>query len=129
MSFILVPCKGEDLKVNGWNWRPTLLLLLSANAITEEEYERMGANACGGKVDAEKASRVAGVIAEALKTMNPGDRLRADLSVVSEPKKLARFYPEMVLNEIDSNELYSATYEWLQIFVKFCEASGGFEVM
>jgi hypothetical protein len=34
MSFILVPKEGEELQVNGWNWRPTLQLLLAAGVIT-----------------------------------------------------------------------------------------------
>src|SRR5689334_22729043 len=42
MSFILVPKEGEELQVNGWNWRPTLQLLLAAGVITREDYEVMG---------------------------------------------------------------------------------------
>jgi hypothetical protein len=42
MSFILVPKEGEDLQVNGWNWHPTLQLLLAAGVITEEDYEMLG---------------------------------------------------------------------------------------
>ena len=42
MSFILVPSEGEDLKVNAWNWRPTLELLFAAGVITEEDHELLG---------------------------------------------------------------------------------------
>jgi hypothetical protein len=35
MSFILIPTHGEDVQVNAWNWRPTLLLLRDANLIDE----------------------------------------------------------------------------------------------
>jgi hypothetical protein len=31
--------------------------------------------------------------------------------------------------DIDANELYSATYEWLETFAKFCRSSGGFKVV
>ncbi len=64
MTFILIPSRGEDFRVNAWNWRPTLELLRAANVITEEDHERMGAQGCGGEADAEKASRLADVITE-----------------------------------------------------------------
>ena len=129
MSFILVPSQGEDLQVNAWNWRPTLELLLAANVITEDDHNLMGAQGCGGKADAEKASRIADVVAGKLRGMAPGERLLANLSVSKEPKKLAEFGTSVNANDIDENELYSTTYEWLEAFAKFCRSSGGFKVM
>ena len=129
MTFILVPSQGEDLQVNAWNWRPTLELLFAANVITEEDHQRMGAHGCSGKVDAEKASRIADAVAQKLMSMNSGDRMLANLSVSKEPKKLAVFGPDTNPDDIDANELYSTTYEWLEKFTKFCRRSGGFEVM
>src|SRR6266550_1771683 len=129
MSFILVPSQGEDIQVNAWNWRPTLELLLAANVITEDDHELMGAQGCGGKVDAEKASRIADVVADKLIRMAPGERLLANLAVSKEPKKLAEFGLGVDANGIDRNELYSTTYEWLEAFAKFCRSSGGFKVM
>jgi hypothetical protein len=129
MTFILVPSQGEDLQVNAWNWRPTLELLFAANAITEEDHEQMGAHGCSGKVDAEKAFRIADAVAQKLMSMNSGDRMLANLSVSKEPKKLAVFGPGVNADDIDENEIYSTTYEWLEKFSKFCRSSGGFEVM
>jgi len=129
MSFILVLSQGEDLQVNAWNWRSTLELLLAANVITEDDHERMGAQGCSGKVDAEKASRIADVIVQKLMSMKPGERMLANLSVSKAPKRLAVFEPNMNVEDIDLNELYSASYEWLEAFAKFCRGSGGFEVM
>lgn len=127
MTFILVPSEGEDLQVNAWNWRPTLELLFAAEVITEADYELMGTG-CGVKVGAEKAAQIARVV-DRLIGMVPGDRLLADLSVSREPKKLAVFGPGVNANDIDKNELYSTTYEWLETFARFCRSSGGFEVM
>lgn len=129
MTFILLPLQGEDLQVNAWNWRPTLELLFAANAITEEDHERLGTHGCSGKVDAGKASRIADAIAQELMSRNSGDRMLANLSVAKEPKKLAVFGPDTNPDDIDTNELYSTTYEWLDKFIKFCRCSGGFEVM
>jgi hypothetical protein len=129
MSFILVPSEGEDLQVNAWNWRPTLELLFAANVITEDEHERMGAHGFGGEVDAEKASRIADAVVQQLMSMNAGERVLANLSISKEPKKRAVFTPNMSADDIDSNELYSTTYEWMETFAKFCRSSGGFKVM
>ena len=129
MSFILVPAEGEDVTVNGWNWRPTLALLLAANVITKDDHERMGVQGCSGKVDAEKATLIGGVVEQQLMRMNPGERMLANLSVSHIPKKLSVFEPNMSPQDIDVNELYSTTYEWLETFAKFCRNSGGFEVM
>ena len=129
MSFILVPNEGEDLQVNAWNWRPTLQLLLAAEVITEEDHELMGCHGCGAKVDQEKAARIADVVAGKLSSMSPEQRMLADLSVSSEPKKLTVFSPNMNADDIDTNELYSTTFEWLDTFAKFCRSSNGFKVM
>src|SRR6185369_17961072 len=124
MSFILVPSEGEDLQVNAWNWRPTLELLFAAGVITEEDHGLLGCQGCGGRVTAEKAGRIADAVISKLNSMNPGQRMLADLSVSSEPKKLAVFSPNINDEDIDNNELYSTTFEWLDTFVKFCRSSG-----
>jgi hypothetical protein len=128
MSFILVSQNGEDLQVNAWNWRPTLMLLRAVNALTEEDYERMGAQGCGGIVDKAKAEQIADVVTQKLTSMKPGERMRANLCVTREPKGIAVFSTD-VIDDINVNELYSATYEWFEIFVQFCRTSGGFKVM
>ena len=129
MSFILVPIEGEDLQVNGWNWRPTLELLLAAGVITEEDHELMVCHGCGAKLDQEKACRIADVVANKLSSMNPGQRMLPDQSVSSELKKLAVFSPNMSTDDIDTNELYSTSFEWLHTFANFCRSSKGFKVI
>ena len=121
MSFILVPQRGSDLCINGWNWRPTLLLISRAGILSDEEYERLGANGCGGRVDSKKAAQIATVIEAQLSAMKPGERMRADLSIVptAQPTDLRS----------DSNELYSASYNWLRQFRDFCLSCDGFEVL
>jgi hypothetical protein len=127
MTFILVPKQGDDVQVNGWNWRPTLELLYAENLLSLENYERMGAQAAGGKVDAELAARIADVVERKLVQMRPGGRMRADLVVTAEPKQ--RWNSDAKPGEIDVNDTYSATYEWLVEFAAFCRRSGGFKVL
>lgn len=130
MSFILVPSEGEDLQVNAWNWRPTLKFLFAAGVITENDYELLGFQGSGGRVNAEKADQMANAVTQKLASLNPGERMLADLSVSSEPKKKVVFSPDNNVKDIiDTDDLYSTTLEWLQTFVTFCRRSGGFHVM
>lgn len=128
MSFILIPNSGEDLKVNAWNWRPTIEFLRSEKVIDAEPYERMGAQGCGGHADAALAQRIAAAIRYKLKSMHPGQRIRGNLQVTAEPQTLARFEPNSSIDSIDATNLYSATYDWLVAFQEFCERYGGFRV-
>ncbi|MGP0017132.1 MAG: hypothetical protein ACLPHP_01075 [Candidatus Sulfotelmatobacter sp.] len=128
MSFILIPSHGEHVQVNAWNWRPTLLLLHDANLIDKATYELMGANGCGGHVDAGASARIADFLELKLQSMQPGQRIRGDLSTTDKPKMLIVFTPGMKVEDVDAKEAYSATYEWLVVFRDFCRASGGFRV-
>ncbi len=107
MSFIPIPRHGEDIQINAWNWRPTLVLLRAENFVDEETYELMGAD-CGAKVDGELAHRIAAVISRWLVRMHPGERIRADLSITAEPKKRVVFGPETHPDDVDAVDLYSA---------------------
>ena len=128
MTFILVPRQRKDIQVNAWNWRPTLELLRAEKLINEDEYDRMGAQGCGGQADAALACSIADAVERQLLSMNPGERMCADLKVTATSKVRQVFTPETKPNEIDPNELYSATFEWLASFKDFCRRSGGFEV-
>ncbi len=118
MSFILVPKKGgEDVQVNGWNWRPTLVLL--GSLLDDDQHERMSCQGCGGEADEELAVRIAEVTEAKLAEMEAGQRMPRDLSVTSRP------WCELQ----DGPDVYSASYEWLQTFAAFCRRSGGFRVL
>lgn len=126
MSFILVPKHGDDIQINAWNWRTTLEILRAENIIDPEALELMGLNGCGAEVDADLAQSIAEAVARQLQGMRLGERVRADLQVTADPKKVVRFdRPEA----IDAVDLYSATYEWLVAFKGFCERCGGFKVV
>jgi len=103
--------------------------LFVAGVINENDYELLGCQGSGGRVNAEKADQIANAVTQKLASMNPGERMLADLSVSSEPKKKVVFSPDTNVKDIDTNDLYSTTPEWLQTFVTFCRRSGGFHVM
>lgn len=126
MTFILVPNKGEDVQVNAWNWRPTLLFLLAENIIGEQDHELLGTNGIGSRVDRNLVLRIASALDKKLSTMRPGERLRADLTVTDIPKTPQVFTPDG--GGIDELNLYSATYEWLVTFRDFCKRCEGFLV-
>ena len=128
MTFILVPKHGDEVQINAWNWRPTLELLRNEGLVDAETYERMGAQGCGGKVDDALAHHIADFLERRLADMQPGERIRADLSVTAKAKTIQVISPGSKLDDINANDLYSATYEWFVTFKEFCRSSGGFEV-
>jgi hypothetical protein len=131
MSFILTSKHGEDLQVNAWNWRPTLELLHHERVLDEEQYERLGIQGAGkGLVDDAFAQRIADVFDRRLAawSMKAGDRMLADRSLTSEKKKSVVFSPGGKADAIDTNDLYSASYDWLATFRDFCRRCGGFDV-
>lgn len=128
MSFILVPKHGEELQVNGWNWRPTLELLRREGLLDSELYGRMDTQGRGGEVDGELAMAFADVVDRKLAAMKAGSRMRADLTVTDGVRPNLTF-PPTTKCDVDVNELYSAAYEWLLTFRDFCRTSGGFTVV
>jgi len=128
MAFILIPQNGEQIMINAWNWRPTLELLRHAKLIDDDLYERMGTHGREARVDAQTARRIADFIDLRLRGMKPEQRILADLTITDRPKRGVVFTPDTHIDEIDSVDLYSASYEWLLQFRDFSRASGGFEV-
>lgn len=118
MTFILTPEKGEDLQINAWNWRPTIQLIYNSGIIDKETFERMSCQGCGGKADSELAVKMAEIIDHQLALMKPGDRLLENNKISNEPKTY----------NIDANDIYSTTYEWLKTFRDFCRVCNGFIV-
>jgi hypothetical protein len=129
MAFILIPKSGEEVKINAWNWRPTLELLRNASVIEDDLYERMGTFGREAIVNADMAIRIANFLDDRLGTMKAGDRIRADMTVTDAAKKPLTITPGMQTDQIDVVDTYSATYEWLVQFRDFARASGGFEVV
>ena len=128
MSFILVSKRGDDLQVNAWNWRPTLELLMAENVVTREQYERLGGQGCGGRVDADTANHIADAIDRRLVStdMQPRERMLADLTITSDAHPPTVFSPNGESEWYD--DTYSASYDWLVTFRDFCRQSEGFEV-
>jgi len=125
LSFILKPKYGDDLKVNAWNWRPTVEFLRVEGIIDDNMAERMTCHGLYADVGVDLARCIGAAVARRLQSMRPGDRIRGDLSVTDAPKKLAEFHKPETIDEVD---LYSANYEWLVEFKDFCESCGGFKV-
>ncbi|HET6863298.1 MAG TPA: hypothetical protein VFH91_09625 [Pyrinomonadaceae bacterium] len=115
--FNLVSAEGENLQVIDWLWNPTLQLLFSADAITQEDHLRLLTQGFGAQVDAAKATLIGDIVAQKVGGANPG-RMQTDRLVTSESEVLAAFGPNTEI-----------TYKWLRMFAKFCQSSGGFEVV
>jgi hypothetical protein len=100
MSFILVPKNGEEIKINAWNWRPTLELLRGAEIIDDDLFERMGTHGFKAEVDADMASRIADYIGARVLAMKPEQRVLADLTVTDRPKRPLIITPDTKIDQI-----------------------------
>ena len=126
VSVILVDLADDkhDLQINWWNWRPILAFLREANLIENEQFERMGANGCGGQLTAEEALKAAAFLKrEIIPWMKDDERMHADGQVSTAPRALRP------ISSLTSHELYAARKSCVESFVSFCEASKGFEVL
>jgi hypothetical protein len=112
----------KDLKVNAWNWRPTLELLEQFQVLDAEELERMSFTGGGGQATPEQARIIADRLEAVLERLKSKDRILYDLTVTNDPDtfELHREQPE---------KNYSATYEWLAEFAAFCRTCDGFTVI
>jgi hypothetical protein len=129
MTFILVDSTDDqhDIQINGWNWRPTVAILVDAGIIPSgERAERCLCQGCGGHFTEAEVIQAADFLEKQLVGMKSGDRLRRDGSVTDKPKNYA--LPISEWDEQEAWERYSASYEWIQMFIDFCRRSKGFKV-
>jgi hypothetical protein len=130
MSFILVDLADEKhgIQINGWNWRPTVAILIEAGILPSgERAERcLSGIGCGGYFTKEEAARTADFLESLVARMKPEERVMADGSINDKPKNFN--LPIAEWDEREAWDHYSASYEWLQMFIKFCRRSEGFEV-
>jgi hypothetical protein len=110
-------------KVSWWNWRPTLVLIEASRLVDAERLALMGYNGSGVEITRSEARAIAEFLEErVLAHLAPGDRVRSDLSITDVPDD-GTFYREDIARN------YSASYDWLQRFVRFCLACDGFTVV
>ncbi len=124
MGFWITDLKDEthELKVNAWNWRPTLELIEQFQILEADELERMGFTGGGGTATLDQARIIADRLEVVLEDLKPKDRILYDLTVTSDPDTF-----ELHREQLDKN--YSATYEWLMEFAAFCRTCNGFTVI
>lgn len=121
MTVILKSPGGDDVRVNGWNWRPTVNLVAKALGLDEEAAEKLQTNGIGACVSAEQAVQIAAFLDSYIQSLPQGGRVRLDGSVTEEPKSYAI--------DFVATSNYSASYEWLVKFRDFCKTCGGFRVI
>jgi hypothetical protein len=112
----------NDLKVNAWNWRPTLVLLEQFRVLDDDELERMSFNGGDGSATPEQARVIAQRLRMVLEQLDPAGRYLLDGSTTTEPD-------DFVFHRDDPAKNYGATREWLEKFMDFCEHCQGFRVI
>lgn len=128
MGFILEPNSGgDDFVINGWSWRPTVALLEREGVIPNgERAERCLANGCGGCLSSDEAIHAANVLDKLVANLDANQRVLHDGSITDKPVDYEK--PVSEWTEEDTYNHYSAKYDALKAFAKFCRGSGGFLV-
>ena len=93
MSFILVDLADDqhDIQICGWNWRPTVALLVEAGILPPgDRAEDCLAQGCGGYFAKEEATRTAEFLNGLVANMKPGERIMSDGSIRDKPKNMAQ---------------------------------------
>lgn len=126
MSFTLMDSgsEGYELRANIWNWKPTLEIIKSFDIVSDGKLRRMEYNATGAKMEQDEARLIGEKIRdEILPKLEPDKRIFMDMSITDAPDDgtLHKDADEQWKN-------YSASYEWLKEFSKFCLKSKGFQV-
>src|SRR5437660_37833 len=110
MTFILVPASGEDLVINGWNWRPTVALLVRAGILPAgKRAECCSAQGCGGYLSSAEALRAAEHIEGLLAAMKPDERIRFDGAITEKPIDYQK--PIVEWDEAETQDRYSVRYD------------------
>jgi hypothetical protein len=124
MGFWVLDQKDEAnaLKINAWNWRPTLVMLEQFQILDAEQLERMSFNGGNGNATVEQARVIAQKLKIMLEPLGPGDRFLLDRSTTTEPD-------DFVFHQEDLGKNYGASREWLEQFMNFCEGCQGFRVI
>ena len=108
------------VRVNLWNWQPTVEIIRHLGVLDENRLQRMRVNQQHVRVNADEAHTIADTLRRKVcAELTPGQRVTPDLRITSESADFDWEHPE---------EECSASYEWLQQFVEFCRNSQGFEV-
>ena len=127
MGFILEPKHGDAFIINGWNWRPTISLLVREGVIPNgERAERCLGNGCGGTLSKHEALKTDSVIDQVISTMTPDQRVLHDGEITDKPIDYGKSVSDWT--DEDTWNHYSVKYEALKAFAEFCRSSGGFHV-
>lgn len=112
----------DDVRINWWNWRPTVALLLRSGVVSEDLAERLNKNLGGGTVTAREAHAIADAVDVVLQGLTrPEDRLLLDGTVTNKPPEHDGLPVEF--------DWYGASRTWLETFTDFCRQSGGFTAL
>ena len=122
MGIYLVDLADEhhELKVNYWNWGAVIRIIERMGIIDRKRIEMMDNRQLGITISKKESRRIAAHLGKRVENMNPGERIRWDLSVTAEPDN-GTFHE-------DSREDYSALHHVLNDISQFLNECSGFTV-
>lgn len=122
MGIYLVDLADADreLKVNYWNWGAVIRIIEHTGMIGPERIRMMDDRQLGIEVSKKESRGIAAHLRERVANMQPGERVRWDLSTTADPDNGA-FHEE-------PREDYSALYDVLNDVSQFLDECDGFWV-
>ncbi len=124
MGFTLSDIQNKDmeLRVNAWNWRPTIELIRVSGILDDQLLNWMAYNA-EAEITQEQAKAIGTYIQqEILPSLDNNTHIDYDLNITSE-------IDTFELHREDLQKNYNINPEWLAKFVHFCFTCNGFKVL
>ncbi len=113
-----------EFSANVWNWKATLEVIKSFDALSEGRLRQMSYNATGVKIDVDEAHMLGSRIRdEVLPRLAPNKRIFADGTITDAPDD-GTIYKD----DDEQWKNYSVSHDWLKDFSDFCLRSKGFQV-
>lgn len=125
--------EGEYFRASVWSWPPILSLIRATGTLPAELVDRMAFNDGTGPEDDESATRLADAIESILEREFPD---APAIAFLDEPRGTSSMAVDVLATLIgegfevqpDRGPLFYVDREQVEEFVRFCRASGGFEV-
>lgn len=115
---------NENFTASRWSWKATLAIIESLAVIDESTIRMLNQGYMDIVIDKSQAKQIAqGIRDNFLTKLKDGNRVFANLSITDELDD-----GTLYRSAEDEWRNYSASKEWLESFVDFCETSHGFRI-
>jgi len=116
--------RNENFTASRWSWKAAMAIIESLDVIDESTIKMLNKGYIDVVIEKSQADQIAcGIQENFIAKLNTRGRVYANLTITDDPDDgTVHRSPE------DEWRNYSASKEWLELFVDFCETSDGFRI-